>query len=73
MIEKVENKTNDLDNLIRLAKIVARPWCVCTWILAFLLCCSIGVNAWLIVKGGPIITFGADYNVESDIEQNNNG
>ena len=63
----------ELNELIKLAKIVARPWCICTWILAVLLAVSLGVNAYLLTKGGPTITFGADENIESDIDQTNNG
>lgn len=71
--DKKENAMNELDNLIRLARTVAKPWCICTWILAVLLAVSIGINAWLIVKGGPVISFDADDNIESSIEQTNNG
>lgn len=63
----------ELDELIKLAKIVAKPWCICTWILAVLLVISLGVNAYLLTKGGPVITFGAEENIESDIDQINNG
>ena len=63
----------ELDELIKLAKIVAKPWCICTWILTVLLVISLGVNGYLIAKGGPTITFGADDNFESDIDQTNNG
>lgn len=67
MSEKKEE--NDLEKLTRLAEKVAKPWCIITWILAILLAFSLYGN----IYGGPTITFGADDNVESNIEQTNNG
>lgn len=62
----------ELDELIKLAKIVAKPWCICTWILAVLLVISLGVNGYLASREFSV-TFGADDNFESGIDQTNNG
>lgn len=69
--DKKETNMNDLDNLIRLAKIVAKPWCICTWVLAILLAISLGINAYLIVNSGVNLDLYADGNIESDISQHN--
>ena len=69
--DKKETNMNDLDDLIRMAKMVAKPWCVCTWILAILLVISLGVNAYLIINGGVNLDLYAESNIESDITQHN--
>ena len=67
-----EYKEDDLSKLIRLSYVVAKPWRICTWLLVILLAGSLYINYQLSVNGGPIITFGADNNNESNIEQTNN-
>ena len=67
-----EYKEDDLSKLIRLSYVVAKPWRICTWLLVILLAVSLYINYQLSVNGGPIITFGADNNNESNIEQTNN-
>ena len=67
-----EYKEDDLSKLIRLSYVVAKPWRICTWLLVILLAVSFYINYQLSVNGGPIITFGADNNNESNIEQTNN-
>ena len=62
---------NDLEKLIALAKVVAKPWCICTWILAFLLCLSILINAYLITHSSIDLDLLAENNSESEIIQSN--
>lgn len=59
---------NDLEDLIRLSKEVAKPWKVTTLILAGLLALSIYGNI-SIAKKKAVINFSADSNVESTISQ----
>lgn len=65
-----------LEKIIDLAHKVAdepiRAYKFCVKLLSILLLVSMCANVWLLIKGGPKITFGADYNVESDIDQTNN-
>lgn len=58
----------DLEKLIELSKIVAKPWVNATYILAFLLILSICGNIYLVTKGF-VISIEADDNVESYINQ----
>lgn len=38
---------NELENLIRLAHVVAKPYLIAVWILSFLLLLSVGANVYL--------------------------
>lgn len=67
-----QSNEDDLDRLIRLSYVVARPWKICTWLLAIILAGSLYINYQLSVNGGPTITFGADNINESNVEQTNN-
>ena len=62
----------ELEKLIELAHKVAAPYKFCVWVLSVLLAISMGINVYVFVFSGPTITFGSDYNVESDIDQINN-
>ena len=61
---------NDLENLITLAKLVARPWVIATYVLAGLLALSVAGNVYLATHGTEI-TIDADNNIESNINQSN--
>lgn len=67
-----QNQEDELDRLIRLSYVVAKPWRICTWLLVALLAGSLYINYQLSVNGGPIISFGADNISESNVEQTNN-
>ncbi len=67
-----QNQEDELDRLIRLSHVVAKPWRICTVLLAVLLAGSLYINYQLSVNGGPIISFGADNINESAVEQTNN-
>ena len=41
------NKENDLEKLIRLAHVVARPYLIAVWVLSVLLLLSVGANVYL--------------------------
>lgn len=78
MVKKTDGDIN-LEKLIAMAHEIADPyiqvtesWKKCCKLLSILLVISLLSNVYLYVKGHTII-FGADYNVESDIEQTNNG
>lgn len=61
---------NDLEELIKLSKIVARPWFIATIVLLFLLILSICGNIYQATKGVDV-TFDANSNIESSINQTN--
>lgn len=65
-------KKEDLDELIRLSKLVAKPWYICTWVLSALLLLSLLINAYLIKHRYIDLNFIANNNIESDINQSNN-
>lgn len=55
------SKNNDLEELIRLSHIVARPYAVAVWVLSVLLLISVGANVYLATIENEVI-----------IEQENN-
>ena len=57
------------DKLITLAKLIARPWFIATWVLAVLLVLSVCGNIYLAVNGTEV-TIEADNNTESVVTQN---
>lgn len=61
---------NDLENLIKMANIVAKPWKISVAILSVLLLISVGANVYLATIEN-VITIDADNNVESYVEQSN--
>lgn len=61
---------NDLENLIKMANIVAKPWKISVAILSLLLLLSVGANVYLATIEN-VITIDADNNVESYVEQSN--
>lgn len=61
---------SDIEELIRLSKIVARPWFIATIVLSVLLSVSIYANIHLATKGVSV-TFDADNNIESTVNQTN--
>lgn len=71
MAEYKEDKEDDLSKLIRLSYVVAKPWRICTWLLAVLLIGSLSINAYLISHNSVTLDLYADSNIESDITQHN--
>lgn len=61
---------SDIEELIKLSKIVARPWFIATVLLAILLIVSICGNIYQATKGVDI-SFDANSNIESSINQTN--
>ena len=41
------SKENDLEKLIRLAHVVAKPYLIAVWVLSVLLLISVGANVYL--------------------------
>ena len=66
----MKEQKNELEELIRLARIVAKPYYVAVWILSILLLLSVGANVYLATIEN-VITIDADNNVESYVEQSN--
>ena len=62
---------NELEKLITLAKVVARPWVIATYVLAGLLALSVVGNIYLATHGSEIsIESDADF-ISSDNNVNN--
>lgn len=61
---------NDLENLIKMANIVAKPWKISVAILSVLLLLSVGANVYLATQTTEI-TFDANENSFSTINQQN--
>lgn len=54
---------NDLENLIKMANIVAKPWKISVVILSLLLLLSVGANVYLAtIENEVIIEHNADFN-----------
>lgn len=60
----------DIEELIKLSKIVARPWFIATITLSVLLTISICGNIYLATHGVEI-SFDANNNIESNVNQTN--
>lgn len=45
---------NELEKLIALSKVVAKPWVIATWVLAILLGLSVAGNVYLSLNGVEI-------------------
>ena len=58
----------DLEKIIELAKILAKPYKITTYILAVLLLASIAINAWLLSQPA-VIEVTANDNKTSSISQ----
>lgn len=61
---------NELEKLIALSKVVAKPWVIATWVLAILLALSVAGNVYLSLNGVEI-TMAENDNTESTITQSN--
>ena len=61
---------NELEKLIALSKVVAKPWVIATWVLAGLLALSVAGNVYLMLNA-PEDTLTANDNSESTITQSN--
>lgn len=61
---------NELEKLIALSKVVAKPWVIATWVLAGLLALSVAGNVYLSLNGVEV-TMTANDNAESTITQSN--
>ena len=60
----------DLEKIIELAKILAKPYKITTYILAVLLVLSLCGNIYLMTQSVEV-TFDANDNIESNINQSN--
>lgn len=61
---------NELEKLIALSKVVAKPWVIATWVLAGLLALSVAGNVYLMLNAQEV-TMTANDNSESTITQSN--
>lgn len=61
---------NELEKLIALSKVVAKPWVIATWVLAGLLALSVAGNVYMSLNGVEV-TRTANDNAESTITQSN--
>ena len=58
----------DLEKIIELAKEIARPYKITTYVLGILLLVSILANVYLLSQPA-VVTFEADNNTSSDVNQ----
>ena len=59
----MSEKENELEKLIRLAHVVAKPYLIAVWVLSILLLLSVGANVYLAtVENEFIIDADADHN-----------
>ena len=66
----MSEKENELEKLIRLAHVVAKPYLIAVWVLSVLLLLSVGANVYLATQTTEI-TFDANENSFSTINQKN--
>ena len=57
---------NELEKLIALSKVVAKPWVIATWVLAGLLALSVAGNVYLYLKEIPVSINSDPYFLNSD-------
>ena len=50
---------NELEKLIALSKVVAKPWVIATWVLAILLALSVAGNVYLMLNAPEVTGVGA--------------
>lgn len=62
---------NELEKLITLAKVVARPWVIATYVLAGLLALSVVGNVYLATSSTDIILEQENNNSDFNVNQNN--
>lgn len=68
--KNIKISNNDLEQLIALAKIVAKPWVIATTVLSMLLGMSMGVNVYISTqKVDVVIENDADF-IHSDNNTN---
>lgn len=48
-------RMNELEKLISLSKVVAKPWVIATWVLAILLALSVAGNVYLMTQKTSVI------------------
>ncbi len=58
---------NELEKLIALSKVVAKPWVIATWVLAILLALSVAGNVYLSLNG---VGFNSPANKPSNLSGN---
>ena len=59
----MSEKKNELEDLIRLAHVVARPYLIAVWVLSVLLLISVGANVYLAtIENEVIIEHNSDFN-----------
>ena len=59
---------NDLEQLIKLSHIVARPYYIAVWVLSLLLLISLAGNVYLATQDSEVV-FNANKNNKSEITQ----
>ena len=59
---------NELEDLIRLARMVAKPYLIAVWILSALLLISVGANVYLATVENEVII---EHNADFDNSNNN--
>lgn len=64
------SKENDLEKVIKLSHVVAKPYLIAVWVLSILLLISVGANVYLATQTTEI-TFDANENSFSTINQQN--
>lgn len=59
----MSEKKNELEDLIRLAHVVAKQYLIAVWVLSVLLLLSVGANVYLAtIENEVIIEHNADFN-----------
>lgn len=62
---------NELEKLIALSKVVAKPWVIATWVLAILLALSVAGNVYLSLNEIPVYleqrNNNSDYNTNANM------
>lgn len=65
----MKEKKNELEDLIRLAHVVAKPYLIAVWVLSVLLLLSVGANVYLATVENEFI-IDADADHFSNVSQN---
>lgn len=65
----MKEKKNELEDLIRLSHVVAKPYLIAVWVLSVLLLLSVGANVYLATVENEFI-IDADADHFSNVSQN---
>ena len=59
----MSEKKNELEDLIRMAHVVAKPYLIAVWVLSLLLLVSVGANVYLAtIEKEVVIEHNSDFN-----------